>query len=195
MRIFQLHYSPQRYQPPQLLFVILNLQDGSTEKNACLATLKAHLHPTELHRATLTFLRYYTKHGAFADHDTSWEWVNHPIIFWQLHFDDNPALSKLADRILHTLANSVPCERNFSTMNFVHSLVRNRLTTERVDKLLYVQINRRTLHRDLTVKEEEQPITIEEEQEEPFGHIIKAPASSEDVTDVLMSSQDELHQG
>jgi hAT family C-terminal dimerisation region len=66
-------------------------------------------------------------------------------MFWQVNFDHNPALSKLADRILHTLANSVPCERNFSSLNVLHSKLRNALTVERVDKLLYIQINRRTL--------------------------------------------------
>jgi hypothetical protein len=38
-------------------------------------------------------------------------------MFWQLHFDDNNALAQLADRVLHTLANSVPCERAFSALN------------------------------------------------------------------------------
>jgi hypothetical protein len=33
-------------------------------------------------------------------------------------------------------------------MNIIHSKSRNRLTPERVDKLLYIQINRRTLRRE-----------------------------------------------
>ena len=33
-------------------------------------------------------------------------------------------------------------------MNILHSKSRNRLTPERVDKLLYIQINCRTLRRD-----------------------------------------------
>jgi hypothetical protein len=33
-------------------------------------------------------------------------------------------------------------------MNILQSKSRNRLTPERVDKLLYIQINRRTLRRD-----------------------------------------------
>lgn len=57
-------------------------------------------------------------------------------------------MAKLADRILHTLANSVPCERNFSAINIIHNKLRNALTIERVNKLLYIQINRRTLRRD-----------------------------------------------
>jgi hypothetical protein len=72
-------------------------------------------------------------------------------MFWQLHFDDNNALAQLADRVLHTLANSVPCERAFSALNQLHTKTRNALTPERVNKLLYIQINSRTLRRDALV--------------------------------------------
>jgi hypothetical protein len=47
-------------------------------------------------------------------------------------------LFQLANRLLYTLANSVSYERNFSFMNIFHSKSRNRLTPERVDKLLYI---------------------------------------------------------
>jgi hypothetical protein len=40
-------------------------------------------------------------------------------------------------------------------MNVIHSKIRNRLTSERVDKLLYTQVNRRTLNRDIVIKEED----------------------------------------
>ena len=32
-------------------------------------------------------------------------------------------------------------------MNWVHTPTRSRLTSERVDKLLFIQLNRRVLHR------------------------------------------------
>jgi hypothetical protein len=63
------------------------------------------------------------------------------VLFWQLHFDDNNALSKLADQVLYTLANSIPYERHFSALNLIHFKTRNALLPERVDKLLYIQIN------------------------------------------------------
>ena len=81
-------------------------------------------------------------------------------MFWQLHFDYNPALSQLADRILYILANSVPCERHFSSLNILHTKLRNALTVERVDKLLYIQINRRTLRREGLFK------VLEQEEDE-----------------------------
>jgi hAT family C-terminal dimerisation region len=69
-------------------------------------------------------------------------------MFWQLYFDNNNALAQLADRVLYTLANSVPCERAFSAPNQLYTKTRNALTPERVNKLLYIQINSRTLRRD-----------------------------------------------
>jgi hypothetical protein len=85
-------------------------------------------------------------------------------MFWQLHFDHNPALSKLADRILYTLANLIPCERSFSALNVLYTKLHNALTVERVDKLLYFQINRRTLRREaeFEVLEEDEDDTMQE---------------------------------
>jgi hypothetical protein len=68
-------------------------------------------------------------------------------LFWQLHWDDNNLLAKLAIRVFHTLANEVPSERVFSAMKLLHSKTRNRLSEDRVDKLLFIQINTRTLRR------------------------------------------------
>jgi hAT family C-terminal dimerisation region len=70
-------------------------------------------------------------------------------MFWQLHHDKSPILCDLAERVLHTLANSVPCERFFSSIAILHTDRRSKLSPEHVDKLLYIQINRRTLKRDL----------------------------------------------
>jgi hypothetical protein len=108
------------------------------EQATCLATLKQYILYTDQGRALVTFLRYYTRKALFADYDSRWDYKDKPEIFWQLHFDECPALSRLADRLIYTLANSVPCERNFSLMNILHSKARNRLTPERVDKLLYI---------------------------------------------------------
>ena len=51
----------------------------------------------------------------------------------------------MARRLFQTPANSVPSERAFSTMNYIHSDLRNRLTTERAHKLQYIFVNKRTL--------------------------------------------------
>jgi hypothetical protein len=44
------------------------------------------------------------------------------------------------------------CEQAFNALNLLHIKTRNALTPERVNKLLYVQINSRTLMRDALVE-------------------------------------------
>jgi hypothetical protein len=73
-----------------------------------------------------------------------------------------PELSRLAIRLHHTVANLVASERSFSQMNLQHSKLRNRLDAERVNKLVYISINSRTL--DVTADKE--GLLEEEELEE-----------------------------
>jgi len=71
-----------------------------------------------------------------------------PITFWSFALQYSPEIAELAIRLFETPANSVPCERAFSTMNLTHTKYRNRLTVERMHKLCFqVHINRRILDR------------------------------------------------
>ena len=70
-----------------------------------------------------------------------------PVTFWSLALQYSPEIAELALRLFETPANSVPCERAFSTMNLTHTKYRNRLTVERTHKLCFVHINRRILDR------------------------------------------------
>ena len=96
----------------------LNERFAPGEQDLVLQTLKQQI-PShgEFLRAQQAFLRYYTRRASFADNHSSWDSAEDPELFWQLHYGDNGALSELADRLLRTLANSVLCERNFSSMN------------------------------------------------------------------------------
>jgi hypothetical protein len=49
--------------------------------------------------------------------------------------------------MLNTLANSAPSKRAFSTIKATYTQARNRLTAERVNKLLFIQINSKVLVR------------------------------------------------
>jgi hypothetical protein len=170
------------------------------EQERVLKTLKAYLPPDDVPRAMQAFLRFYTRRGPFREDHSSWDYAEDPVMFWQLHFDDNNALSQLADRVLHTLANSVPCERAFSTLNQLHTKTRNALTPERVNKLLYIQINRRTLRRDALAEkllededeDEEDDLMVDEEEDATFvtaAYTEEAPPGSDNLTE---GSQDEL---
>jgi hypothetical protein len=72
-------------------------------------------------------------------------YIEKPRTFWQFHFNNSPALALLADRILRTIANSVPCERLFLIINATHLITRNRITSKPVNKLLFIQINLRVM--------------------------------------------------
>jgi hypothetical protein len=68
------------------------------------------------------------------------------------------------------------------------------LTPKRVNKLLYIQLNRRTLKRNQKVGllgEEDEGFITEEEQEEGICHTAEAQDASEDVK---MGSEGELQE-
>ena len=94
------------------------------------------------------FLIYCTRTGNFVDGHHSGNYKDEPALYWQFHHDDSRApIYRLAYRLHNTLGSSVPSERAFSAMKLTHSRLCAALTTERVDKLLYIQVNCRVLRR------------------------------------------------
>ena len=65
-----------------------------------------------------------------------------PIAWWSTrgkrHF---PTLADLAIRVFTCLATSAAAERSFSAMGFLHSDLRNSLSTDKVNMLTYVKMN------------------------------------------------------
>ena len=84
---------------------------------------------------------------------------------------DAKVLGPLALRIFSTPSNLVPSERAFSVMNFLYSKARNRLESERVDKLTYTYINTHIFRRintegpvfDIYELTEEEEVELEQE--------------------------------
>jgi hypothetical protein len=146
--------------------VLTNNSIGEQER--VLVIFKACLPPNDVSRATQAFLRFYTRRGSFREDHSNWDYAEDLVMFWQLHFDDNNALAKLTDRVLYTLANSVSYERAFSALNQLHTKTRNALTPERVNKLLYIQINSRTLKRDAPAGK-----TLEDEDEDEEDDLVE----------------------
>jgi hAT family C-terminal dimerisation region len=62
------------------------------------------------------------------------------------------ALAAFAKRLLTTMGNSVLSERAFSTMNYIHLKLQNRLSTERANKLQYIFINSRVLEKQIALQ-------------------------------------------
>jgi hypothetical protein len=85
--------------------------------------------------ATNQFFDYRAQHGNFKTIGRAWTYTENPELFWKYHEAPSPVLSSFSKRLLTTITNSVPSERAFSNMNYIHSKTRNRLTTTRADKL------------------------------------------------------------
>uniref|UniRef100_K3ZM33 HAT C-terminal dimerisation domain-containing protein n=1 Tax=Setaria italica TaxID=4555 RepID=K3ZM33_SETIT len=70
-----------------------------------------------------------------------------PASWWRLYETEAPALQKLATRILSLTSSSSGCEGNWSTFEMIHTKKRNRLTTTRLNKLVFVQFNSKLINK------------------------------------------------
>ncbi|XP_026458748.1 uncharacterized protein LOC113359303 [Papaver somniferum] len=67
--------------------------------------------------------------------------------WWGLYGGGAPELCNLAMRVLSQSVNSSCAERCWSTYNYIHSVKRNKLGSDRAEKLVYVHYNQRLLAR------------------------------------------------
>ena len=112
-----------------------------------LAFLKQHT-PGQYHADIETeFFDFREQENQMLPSNNAWNNTNDPLLFWRKVTSVSPCLGRIARRIWSVAANSVPSEQAFSTMNFLHSKLRNCLTPERANRLQYIYINRRALWR------------------------------------------------
>ncbi|KAJ0744735.1 putative HAT dimerization domain, ribonuclease H-like superfamily [Helianthus annuus] len=64
-----------------------------------------------------------------------------PANWWGAYGASTPELTKIAIRILSLTTSSSGCERNWSTFEGVHTKKRNRLETNKLNNLVFVQFN------------------------------------------------------
>lgn len=87
------------------------------------------------------------------------------VVEWWDHFGDEvPELKAFAMRVLGLTCSASACERNWSTFNQVHTKRRNRLTTIKLNKLVYIMYNRRLKQKYLkkqSQSEKEDPLIVE----------------------------------
>jgi hypothetical protein len=67
-----------------------------------------------------------------------------PLQYWQSDGAEWPDLQKIGVKLFTLATSSASSERNFSTMGFVRSKLRNSLSTETVEKLVYIKTNNPT---------------------------------------------------
>ena len=64
-----------------------------------------------------------------------------PLEYWQSTGTAWPDLQKICIKLFTMATSSAASERNFSTMAFVHTKLRNRLAPKTVEKLVYIKSN------------------------------------------------------
>lgn len=110
------------------------------------------------------FLDFRKQEGSFGPDGIAWEYSDKLSLFWRSMEISCPDLAPFARRVLITIANSVPSERAFLAMNFIHNKLRNSLTVERANKLSFIQMN--SGHITKTTKEQELEQRLLEFEEE-----------------------------
>ncbi|KAA8641517.1 uncharacterized protein ATNIH1004_011653 [Aspergillus tanneri] len=94
-----------------------------------------------------------------------------------------------ARRLCNTVANSAAAERAFSQMNLQHTKIRNRLESHRVEKLLYIQINKRQFRADSPPTVTQEMLLEEEDQE--IERILQRKQVQDYLLEVLDTSDSE----
>ncbi|XP_020886219.1 uncharacterized protein LOC110229752 [Arabidopsis lyrata subsp. lyrata] len=77
-----------------------------------------------------------------------------------------PTLQKLATKILALTSSSSGCERNWSSFEAIHTKKRNILDVNRLNSLVYVQINARLFNKHKKMKEKAIDVIIDDGNEE-----------------------------
>ncbi|GBG79897.1 hypothetical protein CBR_g30162 [Chara braunii] len=68
-----------------------------------------------------------------------------PADWWAAHGGDVPDLQAIAIKVMGMWSTTTPAERNWASMDFVHSKRRNRLSSESLEKLVYIHWNMQLL--------------------------------------------------
>lgn len=109
-----------------------------------------HIKDVEDREVITDFAKYKAKDGLWAK-DFVWKCAQEldPTTWWK-GMCSTSALSKVACAILSMATTSAATERSFSTYSQIHTKKRNRLTTARAGKIVYISHNLKLLSRDTT---------------------------------------------
>ncbi|KAK2634609.1 hypothetical protein Ddye_029401 [Dipteronia dyeriana] len=85
--------------------------------------------------------------------------------WWSAYGNEVPELKDFAVKILSLTCSSSACERNLITFNLIHTKKMNRLSTKKLNSLVYIMYNKRLQHRYLkkkALKDDEDPLVRED---------------------------------
>ncbi|KAH6756958.1 hypothetical protein C2S53_009192 [Perilla frutescens var. hirtella] len=109
---------------------------------------------------------YKDKTGFFGHFASLSSYLTRPPVQWWDHVGDEvPELKAFAMKILGLTCSASACERNWSTFNQVHTKRRNRLSTNRLNSLVYIMYNKKLKLKFLkkqSRKVEEDPLIVED---------------------------------
>ncbi|EED14263.1 conserved hypothetical protein [Talaromyces stipitatus ATCC 10500] len=146
----------------------------------------------EPQNAWVDFLHFRQQGGPFYN-ATCWQ-AKDISIFWLEATDLAPNLASIAKRLINTIASSAAAERAFSLMNLQHTKIRNRLTVEQAEKLLFIQINEFRIWEKSTWSQSQEGIQKEllEDDEEEMARIYTQ--QNHELTTILnsLNSMDSL---
>ncbi|KAL5591123.1 hypothetical protein FOBRF1_014680 [Fusarium oxysporum] len=105
----------------------------------------------EYHRALSEFTHFRMRTGGpdglFNKHSAVYDDGFKPAMAWQCLLNQGSILARVAVKVMNTLANSVPSERSFSAISFIHTKARNRLAPMHADMQAFIFMNDRVLDR------------------------------------------------
>ena len=61
--------------------------------------------------------------------------------FWRTEGNLWPSIQNMALPLFYLTTSSAACERNFSSLGFIHNKLRSRLAHDKINKLLFVRAN------------------------------------------------------
>ena len=71
---------------------------------------------------------------------------NQPVKYWHLYGSETPVIQELAIILFSQVTSASVCEANWSQFEYVYSKRRNKLSTEKARKLVYVHSNLKLLN-------------------------------------------------
>ncbi|XP_019160773.1 PREDICTED: uncharacterized protein LOC109157329 [Ipomoea nil] len=117
----------------------------------CLAKLIPNI--DEMEKADVQCSAFHAQQGFFGlTQAKNTLYKRSPVEWWTQYGDGTPELQKFAIKVLGLTCSSSGCERNWSAFNQVQTKRRNRLTTARMNALVYILYNKKLKDRHLKLK-------------------------------------------
>jgi hypothetical protein len=113
----------------------------------CLSVLREYIEEKDYLAAEDSFYEFLQQRGDFHQDLPIWSRPDEKVFWLRAGLFAQP-LAQFCERLWNTLTTEAASERAFSAMKLLHSNIRNRMTPERVDKQLFIQINYRVLNRE-----------------------------------------------